>query len=129
RLAQSRARSVGPGPRRPRRRLVVDCRRSLPGRAGSSRREGALHMIGFIVFGLVVGVIARLLVPGRQRLGLGMTLLLGLVGSVIGGVVANALGTGDIWELNVIGSLVAIAAAVVLITIGERTSALRTRTR
>jgi len=86
-------------------------------------------MIGFIVFGLVVGVIARLLVPGRQRLGLGMTLLLGLVGSVIGGVVANALGTGDIWELNVIGSLVAIAAAVVLITIGERTSALRTRTR
>lgn len=84
-------------------------------------------MIGFIVFGLVVGVIARLLVPGRQRLGIGMTLLLGLVGSVVGGVVANALGTGDIWELNIIGSLVAIATAVVLITIGERTSALRTR--
>ena len=86
-------------------------------------------MIGFIVFGLVVGVIARLLVPGRQRLGIGMTLVLGLVGSVVGGVVANALGTGDIWELNIIGSLVAIAAAVVLITSGERTSALRTRTR
>lgn len=86
-------------------------------------------MIGFIVFGLVVGVIARLLVPGRQRLGIGVTLVLGLVGSVVGGVVANALGTGDIWELNIIGSLVAIAAAVVLITIGERTSALRTRTR
>lgn len=86
-------------------------------------------MIGFIVFGLVVGVIARLLVPGRQRLGIGMTLVLGLVGSVVGGVVANALGTGDIWELNIIGSLVAIAAAVVLITIGERTSALRSRTR
>ena len=76
----------------------------------------------------MVGVVARLLVPGRQRLGLGMTLLLGLVGSVIGGLVANALGTGDIWELNDIGSIVAIAAAVVLIVIGERTTALRTRT-
>lgn len=80
-------------------------------------------MIGFIVFGLFVGFVARLLVPGRQRLGLGMTLLLGLVGSVVGGVVANALGTGDIWELNVIGAVVAIAAAVVLIVIGERAGA------
>jgi uncharacterized membrane protein YeaQ/YmgE (transglycosylase-associated protein family) len=40
-----------------------------------------------------------------------MTLLLGLVGSAFGGVVANALGTGDIFELNLLGSLVAIAAA------------------
>ena len=82
-------------------------------------------MIGFIVFGLVVGVLARLLVPGRQHLGLGMTLVLGLIGSVVGGVVANALGTGDIWELNILGSLVAIAAAVVLIVIGERATAVR----
>lgn len=84
-------------------------------------------MIGFIVFGLVVGVVARLLVPGRQRLGIGMTLLLGLVGSIIGGIVANALGTGDIWELNIIGSIVAIAAAVVLIVIGEQANAFRSR--
>src|SRR5690606_41247098 len=86
-------------------------------------------MIGFIVFGLVVGVIARLLVPGRQRLGIGMTLVLGLVGSVVGGAVANALGTRDPWALNIIGSLVAIAAAAAPITTGGRTSAPPTRTR
>lgn len=77
-------------------------------------------MIGFLVFGLVVGFLARLVVPGRQHLTLWMTLLLGLLGSVVGGVVANALGTGDLFELNVIGGLVAIAAAVVLIVLGER---------
>ncbi len=86
-------------------------------------------MIGFIVFGLVVGVLARLLVPGRQHLTIWMTLLLGLVGSVIGGVVANALGTGDIFELNVLGSVVAVLAAVALIAIGERAGAMTRRSR
>ena len=84
-------------------------------------------MIGFIVFGLVVGVVARLLVPGKQELSLGMTVLLGVVGSVVGGVVANALGTGDLFELNIVGSLVAFAASVVLVIIGERTGMIRRR--
>lgn len=84
-------------------------------------------MIGFIVFGLVVGVLARLLVPGRQHLSLAVTLVLGLVGSVVGGVVANAIGTGDIFELNIIGSIVAIAAAVVLIVLGENAGAIGRR--
>jgi len=86
-------------------------------------------VIGFLVFGLFVGAVARLLVPGRQRLGCVTTLLLGVIGSVVGGVVANALGTGDIWELNFIGGTVAIIAAVFLIVIGERTGALTERAR
>jgi uncharacterized membrane protein YeaQ/YmgE (transglycosylase-associated protein family) len=84
-------------------------------------------MIGFVVFGLVVGVLARILVPGRQELSLLATVLLGLVGSVVGGIVANAIGTGDLMELNAIGAIVAILASVVLIVIGERTGALRRR--
>jgi uncharacterized membrane protein YeaQ/YmgE (transglycosylase-associated protein family) len=76
-------------------------------------------VIGFIVAGLVIGVLARLFKPGKQNLSLLMTLLLGLAGSVIGGVVANLLGTGDIWELNVIGFVVAVIAAVLLIGVFE----------
>lgn len=79
-------------------------------------------MIGFIVFGLVVGVLARLIVPGKQALSIWMTLLLGLAGSVIGGVIASLLGTGDIFELNILGSIVAILAAAGLILVGERMS-------
>ena len=76
-------------------------------------------MIGFLVFGLFVGAIARLIVPGRQHMSIWMTLLLGVVGSVIGGLVANLLGTGSIWELNFLGATVAIISAVVLVAVGE----------
>ncbi|GAA3825980.1 hypothetical protein [Nocardioides panacisoli] len=78
-----------------------------------------MAIIGFLVFGLVVGVLARLIKPGRQNLGLLGTLLLGVLGSVIGGVVASALGTGDVFELNFLGAVVAIIAAVLLIGIVE----------
>ena len=76
-------------------------------------------MIGFLLFGLFVGVVARLLAPGRQHLGILMTLLLGVVGSLIGGAVASALGTGDIWELNFVGTVVGVIAAVLLIALAE----------
>lgn len=76
-------------------------------------------MIGFIVAGLVIGALARLVKPGKQNLGLIATLLLGLAGSVIGGVIANLLGTGDIFELNVLGFIVAVVAAVLLIGVAE----------
>ncbi|MBO3734337.1 MULTISPECIES: GlsB/YeaQ/YmgE family stress response membrane protein [Glycomyces] len=76
-------------------------------------------MIGFIIAGLVIGVLARLIKPGRQHLGILATLILGLVGSVIGGTIANLLGTGDIWELNVLGFVVAVVASVLLIGVAE----------
>lgn len=84
-------------------------------------------MIGFIVAGLIIGALARLFKPGRQHLGVLMTLLLGLVGSVIGGLVANLLGTGDIFELNFIGFVVAVIAAVLLIGVAEGVAGSRKR--
>ena len=76
-------------------------------------------IIGVLVFGLVVGALARLFKPGKQHLSLLMTLLLGVVGSLIGGVVATALGTGSFTELNILGAIVAIIAAVLLIGVFE----------
>jgi len=76
-------------------------------------------MIGFIVAGLLIGALARLLKPGKQNLSLVATLLLGLAGSVIGGLVANVLGTGGIFELNMLGFIVSVIAAVALVGTAE----------
>ena len=48
-----------------------------------------------------------------------MTILLGIGGALIGGIVASAIGTGDIFELNILGTLVGIAAAAGLIGAAE----------
>jgi uncharacterized membrane protein YeaQ/YmgE (transglycosylase-associated protein family) len=76
-------------------------------------------MIGFLVAGLVIGALARLIKPGKQDLGILATLGLGLVGSLIGGLIAQLFGTGSIWELNVIGFVLAVVAAVLLIGTAE----------
>ncbi len=76
-------------------------------------------MIGFIIAGLVIGALARLIKPGKQNLSVLATLGLGLVGSIIGGLIAQLFGTGGIFELNVIGFVLAVVAAVLLIGTAE----------
>lgn len=84
-------------------------------------------MIGFIVAGLVIGAIARLLRPGPEDLGLLATLLIGLAGSIAGGLIASLFGTGDIWELNVLGFILAVVAAIVFVGVAEGIAAGRHR--
>ena len=76
-----------------------------------------LQILGLIVVGAIIGVLARLIVPGKQRIGMGMTVVLGVVGAIIGGLIAHALGIGEITELNVGGFILAIIAAVLLVGI------------
>jgi len=78
-------------------------------------------MIGFLVAGLIIGALARLIKPGKQNLGILATLALGVVGSLIGGVIAQFFGTGSIWELNVLGFVLAVIAAVLLVGVAEAT--------
>ena len=78
-----------------------------------------MQILGLIIIGIIIGVIARLVLPGRQRIGALMTVLLGIGGALIGGIVASAIGTGDIFELNIIGTIVGIIAAAGLIAGAE----------
>jgi uncharacterized membrane protein YeaQ/YmgE (transglycosylase-associated protein family) len=74
-----------------------------------------MQILGLIIIGIVIGILARLILPGRQPIGMWMTILLGICGALVGGIVASAIGEGDIWELNFIGTVVGVVAAAVFI--------------
>ena len=77
------------------------------------------NILGLIITGLIIGALARLLKPGRQRLSVVATLLLGLAGALIGGFIASLIGTGGIFELNILGFVVAVVAAILLVGVAE----------
>jgi uncharacterized membrane protein YeaQ/YmgE (transglycosylase-associated protein family) len=78
-----------------------------------------MQILGLILIGIVIGIIARLIMPGRQYIGALMTVLLGIGGALVGGTVASAIGEGDIFELNFVGTVVGIIAAILLIALAE----------
>jgi uncharacterized membrane protein YeaQ/YmgE (transglycosylase-associated protein family) len=87
-----------------------------------------MGILAWIVFGFVIGLIARALVPGRQSMGLVTTTLLGIAGSVVGGLVASAItGTGGsgMHPAGFIGSLI---GAIALLLIAGAAMGRRTRT-
>lgn len=74
-----------------------------------------LFILGLILTGLVLGALARLLVPGRDPMGIGGTILLGIVGSIVGGIVGNAL-----FDNEGGGFLLALVTTVVLLLVWRR---------
>jgi uncharacterized membrane protein YeaQ/YmgE (transglycosylase-associated protein family) len=86
-----------------------------------------VQILGLIAVGLVIGALARLLQPGRQRMSILATMLLGVVGTVIGGLIADWLDVGSITELNFWGFVFALLAAVLLVGIAEGVTAGRNR--
>jgi uncharacterized membrane protein YeaQ/YmgE (transglycosylase-associated protein family) len=50
-----------------------------------------MGFIGWLIVGLIAGALARLLVPGRQPMGIFMTMVLGLIGSFVGGAISTFL--------------------------------------
>lgn len=73
-------------------------------------------IISWAVFGLIVGAVARLLYPGRQPMGILMTMVLGIIGSFLGGFIAWMFGfnsengplQGAGWIMSIIGALIVV---------------------
>ena len=72
-------------------------------------------IIGWIVFGLVVGVIARFLLPGEQPMGLFMTILLGVAGSFVGGYLGTMFHGGPMDASHPAGWIGSIIGAFLLL--------------
>jgi uncharacterized membrane protein YeaQ/YmgE (transglycosylase-associated protein family) len=76
-------------------------------------------ILGLIIVGLIAGALARLLVPGRDPMGIGATILLGIVGSFIGGFLADVLFRSDSEDLGlhpvgIIGSVIGAIIALLI---------------
>jgi uncharacterized membrane protein YeaQ/YmgE (transglycosylase-associated protein family) len=74
-----------------------------------------MGIIGWCVFGLLVGAIARFVMPGRQNMGLFLTMLLGIIGSFAGGFISSLIfGKSDSlvnpsgWIMSIVGALIVL---------------------
>lgn len=84
-----------------------------------------MSIIGWIIFGLIAGGIARLLVPGSGPIGCLGTMLLGIAGSFVGGFIAHLLFRGDWGEFEPASLIGSVLGAVLLLVIGRRMGARR----
>jgi uncharacterized membrane protein YeaQ/YmgE (transglycosylase-associated protein family) len=87
-----------------------------------------LGIIAWIVLGLLAGMIAKAIMPGGARLGLILTILLGVVGALLGGFLATALGFGDPIDefFDVSTWIAAIVGGVLILLIWNAISGRRT---
>ncbi|HEX2296670.1 MAG TPA: GlsB/YeaQ/YmgE family stress response membrane protein [Actinomycetota bacterium] len=69
-----------------------------------------MEIVWLVVTGLVIGIIARLILPGRDPIGLLGTLVVGVVGALIGGYLWKAAGFGDTGGTEMIGGIIAAVA-------------------
>ena len=71
----------------------------------------------WIVLGLIAGVIAKLIMPGRDPGGFIVTIILGIVGALVGGFISTKLGFGDVTGFNIPSIVIAVLGALLLLFI------------
>lgn len=79
-----------------------------------------MTIIGTIIFGAVIGILARLFLPGRQRIGMIMTVLIGIVGALIGYWLAGLFGVAATSGIDWIRWIFSIIVAAILVVAYER---------
>jgi uncharacterized membrane protein YeaQ/YmgE (transglycosylase-associated protein family) len=74
-----------------------------------------VEIIGTIIFGAVIGMLARLVLPGRQNISALVTVILGVLGALIGYWLWGMMGGGDTGGIDWIRWIISIVAAAVLV--------------
>ena len=74
-----------------------------------------ISVIGHLIMGLIIGLVARAVLPGRQHMGLILTMLLGMIGAWLGGLIGRV--TGMYEEGKPAGFVMAVVGALVLLLI------------
>ncbi|MCB1734452.1 MAG: GlsB/YeaQ/YmgE family stress response membrane protein [Gammaproteobacteria bacterium] len=74
-----------------------------------------MGILSWIVLGLVVGILAKLIMPGKDPGGFIVTTLLGIAGAFVGGFIASLFGIGGVAGFNLVSLLVATGGALLLL--------------
>ncbi|AUH00590.1 GlsB/YeaQ/YmgE family stress response membrane protein [Pectobacteriaceae bacterium CE70] len=76
-----------------------------------------MGIISWIIFGLIAGILAKWIIPGQDGSGFVMTVLLGIIGAVVGGYISTFFGFGRVNGFNIGSFAVAVIGAVVVLLI------------
>lgn len=76
-----------------------------------------MGILAWIVFGLIAGVIAKFIMPGKDPGGFFITILIGVAGAIVGGFIGSALGFGSVTGFNLGSFVIAILGAILLLFI------------
>ena len=76
-----------------------------------------MGILAWLLFGLIVGAIAKLIMPGAQGGGWIITIILGIVGAMVGGWIGGVLGLGDASSFTIGGIAMAVLGAIVVLFI------------
>jgi uncharacterized membrane protein YeaQ/YmgE (transglycosylase-associated protein family) len=74
-----------------------------------------MGILSWIAMGLIVGVLAKLIMPGKDPGGIIITILIGIAGAFLGGYIGSFLGIGTITGFNLVSLLLAIGGALLLL--------------
>jgi len=74
-----------------------------------------MGILSWIIMGLIVGALAKFIMPGRDPGGIFVTILIGIAGAFVGGFIGSMLGFGPVTGFNVGSLLLAIGGAVLLL--------------
>jgi uncharacterized membrane protein YeaQ/YmgE (transglycosylase-associated protein family) len=84
-----------------------------------------MGILGFLLFGLIVGFLARALMPGRQSMGVVMTMIIGSLGSLLGGFLASFLSHNEPTHIHAAGLVGSIIGAIIVLAIAGATGSRR----
>ncbi|MCX5849981.1 MAG: GlsB/YeaQ/YmgE family stress response membrane protein [Deltaproteobacteria bacterium] len=74
-----------------------------------------MGFLSWIVMGLIVGVLAKIIMPGKSPEGIITTILIGIAGALVGGFIGSLLGLGTVTGFNIGSFLLAVSGAVILL--------------
>ncbi|MBF1995046.1 GlsB/YeaQ/YmgE family stress response membrane protein [Serratia symbiotica] len=74
-----------------------------------------MGIISWIIFGLIAGILAKWIMPGRENSGFILTIVLGIIGAVVGGYISTIFGFGKVDGFNFGSFMVAVIGAIVVL--------------